>query len=71
MVVLAQNQALLHDQRFPPISEQDSLQAEKTAAVEARKAHLYVESTNKELVKKLEDAEQKVDQLQQSVQRSV
>lgn len=47
------------------------LLSEKKAAEEARKACIDAEARNLELVKKLEGAEQKADQLQESVQRFV
>lgn len=47
------------------------LQSERQTAEEARKARTDSEARNAELSKKLEDAEQKVDQLQESVQRFV
>ena len=45
--------------------------SERQAAEEAKKASTDAEARNAELAKKLEDAEQKVDQLQESVQRFV
>lgn len=50
---------------------QASLLSEKHAAEEAKKACMDAEARNAELVNKLGDAEQKIDQLQDSVQRSV
>ncbi|KAJ7955936.1 Myosin [Quillaja saponaria] len=50
-------------------SLKESLLLERQVAEEARKACSDSEVRNKELVKKLEDAEGKVDQLQESVQR--
>ncbi|KAM7513013.1 hypothetical protein LguiB_011888 [Lonicera macranthoides] len=54
-------------------AEVDNLKAlllsEKQAGAEARKANTDSEVRNAELVKKLEDAERKADQLQDSVQR--
>lgn len=47
------------------------LLSERQAAEEARKASINVEARNAELAKKLEEAEQKADQLQESVQRFV
>jgi myosin-5 len=47
------------------------LLSERQAAEEARKSSTDSEARNVELAKKLEDAEQKVDQLQESVQRFV
>lgn len=47
------------------------LLSERQAAEEARRASTDAEARNVELTKKLEDAEQKVDQLQESVQRFV
>lgn len=47
------------------------LLSERQAAEEAGKASIDSETRNAELAKKLEDAEQKVDQLQESVQRFV
>ncbi|KAK6941316.1 Myosin, N-terminal, SH3-like [Dillenia turbinata] len=46
-----------------------SLQSKKGVAEEAKKACSVAEARNAELVKKLEDAEQKADHLQDSVQR--
>ncbi|GLU22442.1 hypothetical protein SLE2022_385170 [Rubroshorea leprosula] len=45
------------------------LQAEKQIAEEAKQAYTLVQAKNGELVNKLEDAEKKADQLQDSVQR--
>lgn len=45
--------------------------SEKQAAEEAKKTCIDAEVRNAELVKKLEDAERKVDLLQESVQRYV
>lgn len=53
------------------MSLQASLLSEKTAAEEAHNACTDAEARNAEIVKKLEDSERKVDQLQESVQRSV
>lgn len=47
------------------------LLSERQAAEGAGKASIDAEARNAELAKKLEDAEQKVDQLQESVQRFV
>lgn len=47
------------------------LQSEKQSAEEIRRARADAEVRNKELFGKLEDAERKVDQLQDSVQRFV
>lgn len=44
---------------------------EREAKVEARKAQAEAEARNKELVKKVEDSDRKVDQLQELVQRLV
>lgn len=44
---------------------------EKEAKEEARKAQAEAEARNKEMVKKVEDSDRKVDQLQELVQRSV
>lgn len=43
--------------------------SETQAALDAKKTSLDAEARNAELVKKVEDAEQKVNQLQESVQR--
>lgn len=53
------------------ITEQALLQSERQAAEEAKKSYTDAEARNAELVEKLEDTEQKVDQLQETVQRSV
>ncbi|GAV72973.1 Myosin_head domain-containing protein/IQ domain-containing protein/DIL domain-containing protein/Myosin_N domain-containing protein [Cephalotus follicularis] len=45
------------------------LQSERQTAEEARKASTLAEAQNAELVKKLEDTERRMDQLQESVQR--
>lgn len=47
------------------------LLVEKQAAVEAKQGHTTELAKNGKLTKKLEDAEKKVDQLQDSVQRFV
>lgn len=47
------------------------LLSERQTAEEARKACTDSEARNAEMAKKLEDAEQKADQLQESVQRFV
>lgn len=47
------------------------LLSERCAAEEARKACSDAEARNTELVNKVEDAERKVDQLQDSVQRYI
>lgn len=44
---------------------------EKEAKEEARKAQVEAETRNKEMVKKVEDSDRKVDQLQELVQRLV
>lgn len=44
---------------------------EKQAKEEARKAQAEAEARNKELIKKVEDSDRKVDQLQDMVQRLV
>lgn len=44
---------------------------EKEAKEEARKAQVEAEARNKEMVKKVEDSDRKVDQLQELVQRLV
>ena len=50
---------------------QESLLLEREAAEEARKALTQAEARNAELIKKFEDSERKVDQLQNTVQRLV
>lgn len=45
------------------------LLVEKRAVEKAKQAYNEIQGKNNELVKKLEDAEQKVDQLQDSMQR--
>lgn len=54
-----------------PHTEQALLLSERQAAEEARKGRSDAEARNAELTKNLEDAEKKVDQLQESVQRFV
>jgi len=44
---------------------------EKEAKEEARKAQVEAEARNKEMAKKVEDSDRKVDQLQELVQRLV
>lgn len=44
---------------------------EREAKEEARKAHADAEARNAELVKKVEDSDRKVDQIQELVQRFV
>ncbi|KAK7329658.1 hypothetical protein VNO77_23831 [Canavalia gladiata] len=51
-------------------SLKESLRLEKEAKEEARKAQVEAEARNKELFKKVEDSDRKVDQLQELVQRS-
>lgn len=53
------------------MSIQALLLSERQAAEDAKKACSDAEAKNAELIKKLEDSERKVDQLQESVQRSV
>lgn len=53
------------------LSLQALLQSERKATEEARNACTDAEARNVELVKKLEDSELRVDQLQESVHRSV
>lgn len=55
----------------PLVTVQALLLSERQAAEEARKSGMNAEARNTELTKKLEDAGRKVDQLQESVQRSV
>lgn len=50
---------------------QESLLLEREAKEEVKKAQAEAEVKNKELVKKLEDSDRKVDQLQELVQRLV
>lgn len=52
-------------------SEKKAAEEATKAAEEATKASTNAEARNTELVKKLADAEQKADQLQESVQRYV
>lgn len=53
------------------VAVQASLLSERQAAEEARKACKDADARNSELSKKLEDAERKVDQIQETVQRFV
>lgn len=50
---------------------QESLLLEREAKEEARKAQAEAEASNKELLKKAEDSDRKVEQLQELVQRLV
>lgn len=53
------------------VTVQASLLSERQAAQDARKSTADAEARNTELMKKLEDAGKKVEQLQESVQRFV